>query len=206
MSHIEECAFELSYIKKEHEKSGNTIIAQRRVDHGRMLARLFPVESDYIVPIPETAIHYAQGYALESKIPLVHAVFKNRPKPKTLFINDRKEVIGDVFTIMPKFITNKELTLVDETVISGLSLKTILDKISLCKPSAIHLRLANPPMIRKCPSSSFGDNWKFEGASLLGEFKLIKSIKYLPLEVIEKFSYCFYCFGGNDDRSKMVKY
>ena len=79
MSKIEECAFELSYIKKEYEISKGEIIASKRVNLGQLLGKTHPVDADFIVPIPETAIHYAQGYAHETNTPLCHAIFKKKP-------------------------------------------------------------------------------------------------------------------------------
>ena len=205
MNKLEDCAFELSYLKKEHEISNGELIAEKRIKHGELLGELHPVDADYVIPIPETAIHYSQGYSIQTKIPLTLAIFKNRPKPKTLFINNRKKVIKDIFTVIPRFIQNKRIVLIDETVISGLSLVTILNKIKIFEPKELHLRLANPPMIRGCPSSDFGNNWRFEGKNLF-EISLLNSIEYLSLDQISKFSKCFYCFGGKDDHSKMVGY
>lgn len=204
-NHIDDCAFEVSYIKKEHDISNGELIAEKRLRFGELLGATHPIDADYVVPIPETAIFYGQGYSLQTKIPLVHAIFKNRPKPKTLFINNRKQIIQDVFTIIPKFIKNKKIVLIDETVISGLSLVIILKRLKELKPKEIHLRLANPPMIRKCPSSNFGDNWTYQGNKLF-EDSLFTSIEYLSLEQIGKFSKCYFCFGGQDDNSKMVRY
>ena len=202
----EDCAFELSYIKKEHDycKDG-MLIAQKRINHGKLLAKECPVDADFVLPMPETAIFYAQGYSLESRIPLVHAIFKNRPKPKTLFVNNREELIDKVFSVIEEYIFDKKIILVDETVISGLTLVTILKKIKKYNPKEIHLRLSNPPMIRKCPSSDFGDNWSFDGHELLNN-ELINSIGFLNVDIIEKSVECSYCFGGKNDKSEMVKY
>ncbi len=205
MTNIEDCAFELSYIKKEHEISNNVLIAEKRIQLGELLGKTHPVDADYVVPIPETAIHYAQGYSLQTKIPLVHAIFKNRPKPKTLFTNNRKQVIYDVFTAIPRFLTDKKVILIDETVISGLSLMTILNKLRNINIKEVHLRLGNPPMVRKCPSNDFGNNWTYNGNKLF-EDNLLKSIKYLSVDQIRKFAKCSYCFGDKDDNSKMVRH
>ena len=199
----EDCAFELGYVKKEHEISNGQLIASKRIEAGKMLAKSSFVEADYVVPIPETAIHYAQGYSLQSKIPLVHAIFKNRPKPKTLFTEDRETLIKKVFTIIPEFIDKKRIILIDETVISGLSLETILKLIKGYEPKEVHLRLANPPMIRKCPSSNFGDEWSYKGINLLNS-ELITSVDWLSIDKIQTFTKCSYCFGGKDDNSKVV--
>ena len=205
MNSKEDCAFELSYIKKEHDKSGNKLISEVRIEHGKLLAKRHPVKVDYIVPIPETAIFYAQGYALETKIPLVHAIYKNRPKPKTLFVKNRRALIKKVFTVMPNFIRNKKIVLIDETIISGLSLITILEMVKNLNPKELHLRLANPPMIKQCPSNNFGEKWTYNG-HLIKNSKYIDSFKHLELETIEKFAKCCYCFGGVNDESKVVRY
>ena len=205
MSFREDCAFELSYIKKEHDLSNGGLIAEKRIEIGEELSKTSPVEADYVVPIPETAIFYAQGYSLGSKIPLVHAVFKNRPKPKTLFVEDRRKMIREVFSVIPRFIQKKKIILVDETVISGLSLSLVIEKIKEFQPAEVHLRLANPPMTRKCPSSSFGDEWDYDGVKLLGN-EIITSVAYLSIDQVERHAKCSFCFGNQYDNSKLVRY
>ena len=81
---------------------------------------------------------------------------------------------------------------------------TILKKIELLNPKEIHLRLGHPPMIRKCPSSTFGNDWSFNGRKLLDD-KLLNSVEYLSVDQINLFSKCTYCFGGEDDNSKLVR-
>jgi|APSaa5957512535_1039671.scaffolds.fasta_scaffold23888_3 amidophosphoribosyltransferase len=205
MSKIEECAFELSYIKKEYEISKGEIIASKRVNLGQLLGKTHPVDADFIVPIPETAIHYAQGYAHETNTPLCHAIFKKKPKQRTLFLPHRTEVIKDVFAFMPKFFENKKIVLIDETIISGLSLSTIINAITEFKPKEIHLRLGCPPMSRKCPSNNFGDDWMYEGQKLF-ENDIFTSVEWLSVDQLSSFAKCSYCFGGLDDYSKLVEY
>ena len=203
MSNKLDCAFELSYLKKEHDLIGGKLIAEKRIELGELLGKTHPVDADYIIPMPETAIFYALGYSNQTNIQYTHAIFKNRPKPKTLLVKNRKELISRVFSIIPRFIENKRIVLVDETVISGLTLVTVLDAIKNLKPKEIHLRLGAPPMIRKCPSSDFGENWLFEGKKLFNQ-KLFDSIEYLSTDQLDKYSKCYYCFGGENDNSKMV--
>lgn len=200
----EGCLFELIYIKKEHALSGTRSIASRRIDLGRLLARQKPVGADFVVPIPETAILFAQGYSIESGIPLGHAILKKRPKEKTLFVRDRKRMLDEIWVLIPDLIEGKRLVLIDETVISGLSLQSVIRTMRSLKPREIHVRLAAPPMIRKCPSNSFSDTWKFiEGG--WKKFFDVDSFDYLDLPALESHAVCAYCYGSKTDESKVVE-
>ena len=97
-------------------------------------------------------------------------------------MENRQALIRKVFSVIPDFITNKKIVLIDETIISGLSLITILKMFKKLNPKELHLRLANPPMIKKCPSNEFGKNWKYSG-HLLKSSKYIDSFKHLELNL-----------------------
>jgi len=199
----EDCLFELNYLKLEETVSGDKSIASKRIELGRSLARTLPVEGDIVVPVPETSILFAQGYALEAKLPLAHAILKKRPKKKTLFIDERKETIKDIFIIIPELIKGRKIIFIDETVISGLSLTTVIAKVRKAEPKEIHVRLIAPPMIRRCPSSSFADSWSF----VKGDYKKhfgVDSFEFLSFKVLDSYAKCYYCFGGEKDESKMV--
>ena len=196
-----DCLFKLSYIDLEHRFLGDSSTAQKRIEMGRLLAKRQPVKNaDCVIPIPETSIFNAQGFAEASKIPLVNAIFKKRPKTQTLFIKNRKERIKNVFLFIPDLIKNKKIVLVDETVISGLSLKTVLNIVREFKPREIHVRVVCKPMMRKCPKNDFSKTWKFAPSNYKKYFK-VDSFGYLNTYDLEKFAKCSYCFGNNKDNS-----
>ena len=196
-----DCLFKLSYIDLEHQLLGEVSTAQKRIEMGMLLAKRKPVKNvDYIVPIPETSIFNAQGFSSQSKIPLVNAIFKKRPKTQTLFVKNRKEKIKKIFLFIPNLIRNKKIVLVDETVISGLSLKTVLDIIKGFKPKEVHIRVVCKPMTRICPKNDFSKEWTFAPKDYKKYFK-VKSFDYLEPYDLEKFAKCTYCFGGYKDNS-----
>ena len=178
-----DCLFRLSYLDTEHKKLGKLNVAQKRLEMGMLLAKKKPIKNkvDYIIPIPETSIFNAQGFSIASKIPLVNAIFKKRPKPQTLFVKNRKNKIENVFLFIPELIKNKKIVLVDETVISGLSLKTVLKIIRKYKPKEIHVRVVCKPMDKSCPSNSFSKNWNFAPKNYKKYFN-VTSFDYLETE------------------------
>lgn len=201
----EDCLFELNYLKREEERSGQTNIAMKRIELGRLLAKRHPTAAELIVPIPETGILFAQGYALESQIPFAHAVLKKRPKTKTLFIDHRKETIGDIIITIPELIENKKIVVIDETVISGLSLSLVIKRLRDAEPREIHVRMAAHPMVRKCPSNSFADSWSFMKEDSYQKAFEVDSFECLDHKDLGNFAKCVYCFGGENDESKVVR-
>lgn len=204
----EDCLFEITYIKHEEEilKNSDTV-AKRRIYIGRLLGKKHPVDADYVIPMPETAVFNAIGYHLETGIPYCLGIYKTRPKVKTLFINNRESVIQQSMVPIPYIITNKKLVIVDETIISGLTLKTCIEKIKKFTPKEIHLRIVIEPMLRPCPSSDFGNSWNYirnESIDLCDYFS-VDSIEYLSHEDFKNSVKCSFCFGGKDDNSKMVE-
>lgn len=204
----EDCLFEITYIKREEEilKNSDTVY-KRRIEIGRELGRQFPIDADYVIPMPETAVFNAIGYHLETNVPFCLGVYKVRPKIKTLFIDQREIVLKNSMIPIPDIIEEKKIVVIDETIISGLTLKTNIDNLKKFNPREIHLRIAISPMIRKCPSSDFGDSWQFlfENEKNLADYFGIDSIEWLSVNDFEKSVKCTYCFGGLDDKSKMVR-
>ncbi len=196
-----DCLFKLSYIDLEDRLIGSLSTAQKRIEMGQLLAKRHPVtNADCVIPIPETSIFNAQGFANELKIPINNAIFKKRPKTQTLFIKNRKKRIQNVFLFIPNLIKNKRIVLVDETVISGLSLKIVLGIIRNLKPKEIHVRVVCRPMIRRCPKNNFAKTWKFAPRNYKKYFK-VDSFAYLDPIDLAKFAKCTYCFGSNKDNS-----
>ena len=194
------CLFDLLYLLPEHEKVNDTTIAHLRIQLGQLLACVEPIFADIIVPIPETSIIIGQGYSLQSGIPIVNAVSKKRPKIKTLFINDRERTISDIFFIIPELIHGQEVVIIDETIISGTSLRIVIDKIRSANPSRIHIRVVAPPMCRKCPYRDFPD-WNFIDYETILPFFNADSFYHIPIENLESNVNCAYCFGGKDAES-----
>lgn len=187
------CLFDTLYLDAEHED--NTAINRARL--GQELGKWCPADVDFIVPIPETAILFAQGYSLSLGIPLLNAVLKKRPKHKTLFIDNRKKTMGDVFFTLPELLSGKRIVIVDETVISGLSLSVVLRKVKAAHPKEIHIRLVAPPMIRECPFGKSGD-WQFIYRNYR-KFFGVDSFCYLPIEILNEYAQCTLCYGGRID-------
>lgn len=198
------CLFQLSYLYKEEKLLGKKNIAAHRIKMGELLGKRSPVKADYVIPIPETSIFNALGYSYETKIPFMNAIFKKRPKTKTLFIDSRVKKIEEVFIYIPSLFRNKKIVLVDETIISGLSLKVVLQEIRKFKPKEIHVRVACKPMDKPCPKNSFSDNFNFLKQDYKKYFK-IDSIGWLEDKDLSRFASCYYCFGGKKNNSVIIK-
>jgi len=148
--------FNLIYLAEEHSKIEGKRVVDKRIELGKKLANKFIFSADCVIPIPETAIPYAMGYAKEANMPFSYAVYKKRPKQKTLFISDREKTLKDIFFVVPEFIKGKRIILVDEAVISGLSLKYVLKLIKKCKPKSIHVRVVNNRLKKENLAKYFG--------------------------------------------------
>jgi amidophosphoribosyltransferase len=188
---MNDCLFNLLYYDEEHSR--NTALS--RIGLGEMLAQWCPTDADFVVPVPETAILFAQGYSLESGIPLLHALLKKRPKLKTLFIDDREKTIDDIFFSIPEMIKGKRVVIIDEMVISGLSLKAVLEKVKEAGPNKIHVRIVAPPMMRPCPYYC-DRKWDDLITGNYCEFFGVDSFCYLPIEELGWDQKCSYCYGG----------
>jgi amidophosphoribosyltransferase len=191
---MNECLFDLIYMQHEEQLFNGMSIASFRTYLGSLLAKERPQKGDIVVPVPETANYIAQGYAQNSNISLSLGIFKRRPKPQTLFVDNRPVLLDDVFHIVPDLLEGRNIILIDEAVISGLTLKTIVSKMRNINVKSISVRVIG---VMKAPC-------KFKYNNRVGknicdtdnyaEYFGVDSFESLPLEISSRYASCAACF------------
>jgi dTDP-4-dehydrorhamnose reductase len=210
----EGCTFKLFYSGHPAESALGMNIALFRTEAGKLMARESKVEADIVIPIPETGIFYAIGFAEGSGLPLSFGIVKERFAKKTLFeprYEKRAQEVQKKLTVIPQIVSGKRIVLIDEAILSGITLKTAVDKLKESGTEEIHVRIASPPILHLCPvgeqppsvnllaptmgGDAIGDELRRYFAVNSFEFLGLKALsenllKEVPLK-------CLYCFGGN---------
>src|SRR5207245_7069373 len=76
-NNIKQCFSEHAYFSRPDSILSGRSVNQSREMLGRLLAREHPVEADIVVPVPDSGVPAAIGYALESKIPFRMGLIRN---------------------------------------------------------------------------------------------------------------------------------
>src|SRR6266571_3298025 len=120
---------------------------------GRELAREHPIDADLVIPVPDSSIPAALGYATESGIPYGQAIIKNRYSDRTFIKPDQRlrqlEVDLKFNMVKPK-IEGMRLVVVDDSIVRGNTMKRLVAALRHQGVKEIHLRSSSPPLRHPC--------------------------------------------------------
>jgi len=207
-----QCIFELIYFAKPSSCVFNTSVYHYRYEIGKQLAREFPVEADYVVPVPDSGIVSALGYSEESKIPMALGLIRSHYVGRT-FIEPSQKIrdFGVRMKFMPvrEIIENKRIILIDDSIVRGTTSKKIVQIIRDMKPKEVHFRVASPPVRFPCfygidfsrPEELLAN--KLQTLEEIARFIGVDSVGYVsieglfPKDIAEKNAFCRACFDGS---------
>ena len=120
---------------------------------GKHLALEAPVEADLVIPVPDTGIPAAIGYASASGIPFREGLIKNRYIGRT-FIQPTQDIrrmgIRLKFNPLIRDIKGKRLVVVDDSIVRGNTTRQIVQMLKSAGAREIHLRISSPPIQYPC--------------------------------------------------------
>jgi amidophosphoribosyltransferase len=120
---------------------------------GEELARQAPVEADMVMPIPESGIPAAQGYARASGIPYGDGLVKNRYVGRT-FIQPSQQLRGQGVRLklnpLPESIRARRLIVVDDSIVRGNTTRQVVAMLREAGAAEVHFRVSSPPYRWPC--------------------------------------------------------
>ena len=126
------CIFEFIYFARPDSRLYGRTLADCRFEMGRHLAMEAPVEADYVIPVPDTGISAAIGYARESGIPYSEGLMKNRYVHRTFIQpDDHLRQLGIRMKLNPirAVIEGKRLVVVDDSIVRGNTTGKLVDML-----------------------------------------------------------------------------
>jgi amidophosphoribosyltransferase len=181
-----------------------------RTDLGRLLARETGISADVVVPIPDSGVCAAIGYAEESKLPMRFGLIRNHYVGRT-FIEPTQSIrhFGVKVKLNPvkSILSGQRVILVDDSVVRGTTSRKIVKMVRAAGASEVHLRISCPPTVSPCfygvdtprrseliaATHSLDEIRRYVGADTLG---------YLSLDGLMKavgqrhHHYCTSCYTG----------
>lgn len=147
------CVFEYIYFSDATSQVNGRYIYTVRESLGRELAREYPVEADLVVPVPDSSIPAALGYAAESQTPFGLAIIKNRYSDRSFIKPDqrlRQMEIDLKFNLVRPHVEGKRLVVVDDSIVRGNTMKRLVAALRRYGAREIHLRSSAPPLRHPC--------------------------------------------------------
>ncbi len=149
------CIFEFIYFARPDSNIfGNLNVDDLRKKFGRQLARENPIDADIVIPVPDSGVPAALGYAEESGIPFDFGLIRNHYVGRT-FIEPRKSIrhFGVKIKLNPvrKLLEGKRVLVVDDSIVRGTTSKKIVKMIREGGGAKeVHIRISSPPTIGPC--------------------------------------------------------
>jgi amidophosphoribosyltransferase len=147
------CVFEYIYFSDATSQLNGRYTYLVREALGRELAKENPVEADLVVPVPDSSIPAALGYAAESNIPYGQAIIKNRYSDRTFIKPDqrlRQLEVDLKFNLVKPKIKGARLIVVDDSIVRGNTMKRLVSALRHYGAKEIHLRSSSPPLRNPC--------------------------------------------------------
>src|ERR1700723_3227925 len=147
------CIFEHVYFARPDSRIYGRWVQQSRELMGRQLARESGVPADLIVPVPDSGVTAALGYAAESGIPFNFGLIRNHYVGRT-FIEPEQRVrdFGVKLKLNPvrNLLAGKRIILVDDSIIRGTTSRKIIRMVRSAGAKEVHLRISCPPTTSPC--------------------------------------------------------
>lgn len=205
-----QCVFEHVYFSRPDSFVFGRAVQESREMMGRLLARTTPVEADIVVPVPDSGVSAALGFASESGIPFRHGLIRNHYVGRT-FIEPSQAIrdFGVKLKLNPvrHLLEGKRVVLVDDSIVRGTTSRKLVRMVRNAGATEVHLRISCPPTVSPCyygvdtPSKDelIAANHSVEE---IRQFVEADSLVYLSLDALSRAvaddqnRYCYSCYTG----------
>jgi amidophosphoribosyltransferase len=147
------CIFEHVYFSRPDSLVFGRPVNESRERLGRLLAREHPADADLVVPVPDSGVPAAVGYANESGIPFRMALIRNHYIGRT-FIQPLQAIrdFGVKLKLNPvrRMLEGQRIVLVDDSIVRGTTSRKIVRMVREAGAAEVHVRISCPPTISPC--------------------------------------------------------
>lgn len=147
------CIFEYVYFARPDSNVFGKNVYKLRKEMGKELAKESPVAADFVVPVPDSGVTAALGFAEEAGIPMELGLIRNHYVGRTFI--EPKQSIRD-FGVKIKHNANRDLLegkriiVVDDSIVRGTTTKKLINMLRSAGASEVHVRITAPPTVGSC--------------------------------------------------------
>jgi amidophosphoribosyltransferase len=147
------CIFEYIYFARPDSIMEGIGVYETRKRIGAELARESNVMADVVVPVPDSGVPAAMGYATEAKIPFELGIIRNHYVGRT-FIEPTDQIrhlgVKLKHSANRAMIEGKRVILVDDSIVRGTTSKKIVEMVRQAGAAEVHMRISSPPTTHSC--------------------------------------------------------
>jgi amidophosphoribosyltransferase len=208
---LAKCVFEHVYFSRPDSIVFGRAVEESRENLGILLARECPADADIVVPVPDSGVAAAIGYASESGLPFRHALIRNHYVGRT-FIEPSQAIrdFGVKLKLNPVryLLKGQRVVLVDDSIVRGTTSRKLVRMVRQAGADEVHLRISCPPTMSPCfygvdtptrreliaSSHNVEEIRRFVEADSLGYLSLASLRKAVA---DERHEYCYACYTGD---------
>lgn len=147
------CIFEYIYFSRPDSVIDGVSVYEARRKAGALLAQQYPVDADVVIPVPDSGIDAAIGYAGESGIPYGVGFIKNRYIGRT-FIQptqaQRVQAVKIKLNGIAEAVKGKRVVMIDDSIVRGTTSHRLVQMLRDCGATQVHMRVSSPPFVYPC--------------------------------------------------------
>jgi amidophosphoribosyltransferase len=147
------CVFEHVYFARPDSLQDGKSVYQSRTRLGRRLAQEAPVAADVVIPVPDSGVQAAIGYAKESGIPFEYGLIRSHYVGRT-FIEPQESIrhFGVRLKLSPvrAVVDGQRVIVVDDSLVRGTTSRKIVKMLRAAGAREVHLRISAPPTTHPC--------------------------------------------------------
>ncbi len=147
------CVFEHVYFARPDSVLDDVSVYEARVAMGRQLAREQPADADVVIPVPDSGVVPAMGYAKQSGIPFEMGLIRNHYIGRT-FIEPKDSIrhfgVKLKLNAVPQILEGKRVVVVDDSIVRGTTSRKIVKMIRAAGAKEVHVRISSPPVTGPC--------------------------------------------------------
>ena len=208
------CVFEYVYFARPDSKLNGQSVYEVRKALGRTLAKEHPTTADVVIPVPDSGVPSAIGYAAALGIPFEMGLIRSHYVGRT-FIEPQQSIrhFGVRLKLNPvePILRGKRVVVIDDSIVRGTTSRKIVKMVRDAGAREVHLRISSPPTQWPCyygidtptrreliaSSHSVDEIARYCTADSLGYLSLEGMLAAVSGASGEPSSYCHACFSGN---------
>jgi amidophosphoribosyltransferase len=147
------CVFEHVYFARPDSVLDDVAVYDARVAMGRALARERPTDADVVIPVPDSGVVAALGYAKEAQLPFEMGLIRNHYVGRT-FIEPKDSIrhfgVKLKLNAVPQLLRGRRVVVVDDSIVRGTTSRKIVKMIRAAGAAEVHVRISSPPVTGPC--------------------------------------------------------
>ncbi|PSP89863.1 amidophosphoribosyltransferase [Halobacteriales archaeon QS_4_69_34] len=152
------CFFEHVYFARPDSTIDGRLVYDTRRELGRKLWAESGVETDVILPVPDSGRAFASGYAAaageaSADVSFAEGLMKNRYVGRTFIMptqDERERAVRLKLNPIKSTVEGKTVTLIDDSIVRGTTSSQLVGLLREAGASAVHLRIGSPPIVAPC--------------------------------------------------------